>query len=153
MAKIKLFASDVDGTMTDASMYLGDNGVELKRFNFRDGMGFVILRELGVKTAIITSENAPIVKRRAEKLKVDYLSMGSWKKLDFVKNICSELGITLDDVAFIGDDINDIELLSAVKYRACPADAVAKVRAIENIKILEHKGGEGAVREFIESLL
>ena len=91
MAKIKLFASDVDGTMTDASMYLGDNGVELKRFNFRDGMGFVILRELGVKTAIITSENTPIVKRRAEKLKVDYLSMGSWKKLDFVKNICSEL--------------------------------------------------------------
>ena len=116
-------------------------------------MGFVILRELGVKTASITSENTPIVKRRAEKLKVDYLSMGSWKKLDFVKNICSELGITLDDVAFIGDDINDIELLSAVKYRACPADAVAKVRAIENIKILEHKGGEGAVREFIESLL
>lgn len=139
--------------MTDASMYLGDNGVELKRFNFRDGMGFVILRELGVKTAIITSENTPIVKRRAEKLKVDYLSMGSWKKLDFVKNICSELGITLDDVAFIGDDINDIELLSAVRYRACPADAVAKVRAIENIKILEHKGGEGAVREFIETLL
>ncbi len=153
MPKIKLFASDVDGTMTNACMYYADDGTELKKFNFRDGMGFVILREAGVKTAIITSENTPIVKKRADKLKVDYLSMGTWAKLDFVKNICKELNITLDDVAFIGDDINDIELLSAVKYRACPADAVDKVKAIPNIKILSKKGGDGAVREFIESLL
>ncbi len=153
MPKIKLFASDVDGTMTNACMYYADDGTELKKFNFRDGMGFVILREAGVKTAIITSENTPIVKKRADKLKVDYLSMGTWAKLDFVKGICKELNITLDDVAFIGDDINDIELLSAVKYRACPADAVEKVKAIDNIKILTKKGGDGAVREFIEALL
>ena len=150
---IKLFATDVDGTMTDACMYYAENGIELKKFNFRDGMGFQLLREAGVKTAIITSENTQIVKKRADKLKVDYLSMGTWKKLDFVNNICRELGITLNEVAYIGDDINDIELLTAVKYKACPNDAVDKVKNIQGIQILQNKGGEGAVREFIEKLL
>jgi YrbI family 3-deoxy-D-manno-octulosonate 8-phosphate phosphatase len=153
MTNVKLFATDVDGTMTDACMYYAENGLELKKFNFRDGMGFKLLREAGIKTAIITSENTSIVKKRADKLKVDYLSMGTWTKLDFVKNICKELNITLDEVAYIGDDINDIELLSAVKYKACPNDAVKKIKEIEGIKILEHKGGDGAVREFIEIIL
>ena len=153
MTNIKLFATDVDGTMTDACMYYAENGIELKKFNFRDGMGFKLLRDAGVKTAIITSENTSIVQKRADKLKVDYLSMGTWTKLDFVKNICSELNITLDEVAYIGDDINDIELLSAVKYKACPKDAVKKVKEIPNILVLENKGGNGAVREFIEILL
>lgn len=153
MTKIKLFATDVDGTMTDAGMYYTEDGIELKKFNFRDGMGFKLLREAGIKTAIITSEASAMVKKRADKLKVDYLSMGSWEKLDFVKNICKDLDITLDEVAYIGDDINDIELLQAVKYKACPNDAVKKVKEVEDIIILENKGGEGAVREFIELLL
>lgn len=153
MTKIKLFATDIDGTMTDAGMYYTEDGIELKKFNFRDGMGFKLLREAGIKTAIITSEASAMVKKRADKLKVDYLSMGSWEKLDFVKNICKDLDITLDEVAYIGDDINDIELLQAVKYKACPNDAVKKVKEIEDIIILENKGGEGAVREFIELLL
>lgn len=153
MTKIKLFATDVDGTMTDAGMYYTEDGIELKKFNFRDGMGFKLLREAGIKTAIITSEASAMVKKRADKLKVDYLSMGSWEKLDFVKNICKDLDITLDEVAYIGDDINDIELLQAVKYKACPNDAVKKVKEVEDIIILENKGGEGAIREFIELLL
>ena len=153
MTKIKLFATDVDGTMTDAGMYYTEDGIELKKFNFRDGMGFKLLREAGIKTAIITSETSAMVKKRADKLKVDYLSMGSWEKLDFVKNICKDLDITLDEVAYVGDDINDIELLQAVKYKACPNDAVKKVKEIEDIIILENKGGEGAVREFIELFL
>ena len=153
MTKIKLFATDVDGTMTDAGMYYTEDGIELKKFNFRDGMGFKLLREAGIKTAIITSETSAMVKKRADKLKVDYLSMGSWEKLDFVKNICKDLDITLDEVAYVGDDINDIELLQSVKYKACPNDAVKKVKEIEDIIILENKGGEGAVREFIELLL
>lgn len=153
MNKIKLFATDVDGTMTNACMYYAENGLELKKFNFRDGMGFKLLKESGIKTAIITSENTPIVKKRADKLKVDYLSMGNWNKLEFVENICNELDITLDDVAYIGDDINDIELLQSVKYKACPFDAVTKVKNIDGITVLNSKGGEGAVREFIELLL
>jgi len=153
MAEIKLFASDVDGTLTDCCMYYAENGLELKKFNFKDGMGFKILREAGVKTAFITSEDTPIVKKRAEKLKINYLSMGNWDKLGFVKNICRELNITLEETAYIGDDINDFELLSAVKYKACPNDAVKKIKEIPGIIVLEHKGGEGAVREFIEILL
>ncbi len=153
MTKIKLFATDVDGTMTDACMYYAENGMELKKFNFRDGMGFKLLREAGVKTAVITSENTNIVKKRADKLQIDYLSMGEWKKLDFIKKVCNELNITLNEVAYIGDDINDLEPLSAVKYKACPNDAVKKIKEIKDIKILEHKGGDGAVREFIEFLL
>jgi len=153
MTKIKLFATDVDGTMTDGCMYYAENGLELKKFNFRDGMGFKLLKDANIKTAIITSEDTSIVKKRADKLKVDYLSMGTWTKLDFVKNICKELNITLDDVAYIGDDINDFELLNAVKYKACPNNAVKKIKSIPDIIVLESKGGEGAVREFIEYLL
>ena len=153
MTNIKLFATDVDGTMTDGCMYYAENGMELKNFNFQDGMGFKLLREAGIKTAIITSEETKIVKKRADKLKVDYLSMGNWQKLDFIKNICNELDIKLDEVAYIGDDINDIELLSAVGIKACPKNAVQKVKNIENIIILKAKGGDGAVREFIELIL
>ena len=150
---IKLFATDVDGTMTDACMYYAENGIELKKFNFRDGMGFKLLRDAGIKTAIITSENTTIVQKRADKLKVDYLSMGTWTKLDFVKNICKDLNISLDEVAYIGDDINDIELLDAVGCKACPNDAVAKVKNINDIIILANKGGDGAVRGFIDLIL
>lgn len=153
MTKIKLFATDVDGTMTDACMYYSDDGIELKKFNFRDGMGFKLLRDVGIKTAIITSEDSSIVKRRADKLKVDYLSMGTWKKLEFVKKICKELKISFDEVAYIGDDINDIELLEAVGKKACPNDAVQKVKEIKNIEKMSLNGGQGAVREFIEKLL
>ena len=113
-------------------------------------MGFKLLRDKGIKTAIITSEETAIVKKRADKLKIDYLSMGSWDKLGFVKNICKELNISLDEVAYIGDDINDIELLNAVGMKACPNNAVKKVKNIKDIIILSTKGGEGAVRDFIE---
>lgn len=150
---IKLFATDVDGTLTDGCMYYAQDGTELKKFNFKDGMGFKLLKDAGIKTAIITSESTDIVKKRADKLQVDYLSMGTWQKLDFVKNICEKLGITLDEVAYIGDDINDIELLSAVKFKACPNDSVEKVKAVDGIIVLNSCGGYGAVREFIEFLL
>jgi len=116
MTKIKLFATDVDGTLTDGCMYYAENGLELKKFNFQDGMGFKLLKDLGIKTAIITSENTTIVQKRADKLRIDYLSMGTWAKLDFIKKICQELDITLDDVAYVGDDINDIELLKDCPY-------------------------------------
>jgi len=151
--KIKLFATDVDGTMTDGCMYYVENGLELKKFNFRDGMGFKLLREANIKTAILTSENTDIVRKRAQKLNVDYLLMGSWEKLKFVEDICAKENINLDEVAYIGDDINDIELLEAVGQKACPQDAVKKVKQIKNITILNSKGGFGAVREFIENIL
>lgn len=148
---IKLFLSDVDGTLTDGGMYYSENGDEMKRFNTRDGMGFQLLREAGIKTGIITSENTQLVARRADKLKLDYLVQGKRDggKLVAVQEICNELGITLQEVAYIGDDINCLELLSNVGFPACPADACAEVKAINGITMMEKSGGEGCVREFV----
>ena len=150
--QIKLFISDIDGTLTDGGMYYSENGDELKKFNTRDGMGFGMLRKVGIKTAIITSEDRQLNQRRAEKLQLDYLVQGKREggKLAAAKAMCDELGITLHEVAYIGDDINCIDLLSAVGIAACPADAHQRVKNIPNIKKMTMKGGEGCVREFIE---
>lgn len=152
---VKLFLCDVDGTLTDGGMYYSENGDELKKFNTRDGMGFQILREAGIKTGIITSEKIKIVENRATKLKVDYLYQGKHEgmKLEAAKDICRQMGISLDEVAYIGDDINCIDLLSAVGMAACPADACEKVKNIPYINIMHKKGGEGSVREFIEKII
>jgi YrbI family 3-deoxy-D-manno-octulosonate 8-phosphate phosphatase len=152
---IKLFLSDVDGTLTDAGMYYGENGEELKKFNTHDGKGFELLRKSGVKVGIITSENTKIVKNRAKKLKIDYLYQGieHKEKLDTVKEICKMEGITLEEVAYIGDDINCMELLHSVAIAACPNDAMECVKRIPGILLLKKNGGCGAVREFSEIIL
>lgn len=152
---IKLFLSDVDGTLTDAGMYYGENGEEFKKFNTHDGKGFELLRKAGIKTGIITSENTKIVANRSKKLKVDYLYQGLEHKgkLDIAKEICKELNISLDEVAYIGDDINCKELLLNVGLAACPSNAVEEIKNIPNIIKLSKSGGSGAVREFIENFL
>lgn len=153
--KIKLFLSDVDGTLTDAGMYYGENGEEFKKFNTHDGKGFELLRKAGIKTGIITSENTKIVANRAKKLKVDFLYQGLEHKgkLDIAKEICKELDISLNEVAYIGDDINCKELLSHVGLAACPSNAQEQIKNISGILILNKCGGDGAVREFIELLI
>ncbi len=153
--KIKLFLSDVDGTLTDAGMYYGENGEEFKKFNTHDGKGFELLRKAGIKTGIITSENTKIVENRAKKLKVDFLYQGLEHKgkLDIAKEICKEMNITLNEVAYIGDDVNCKELLSSVGVAACPANALDDIKNLLNIIKLDKKGGDGAVREFIEILI
>lgn len=152
---IKLFLTDVDGVLTDAGMYYSENGDELKKFNTHDGMGFRLLREAEIKTGIITTENTKIVENRAKKLNVDYLYQGrrNGGKLSVAQEICAKEGITLDEVAYIGDDINCFELLSSVGVAACPANALSKIKGIPGILHLEKKGGEGAVREFVEWIL
>ena len=152
---IKLFLSDVDGVLTDGGMYYSESGDELKKFNTRDGMAFQLLREAGIKTGIITSENTKIVENRANKLKIDYLYQGKREggKLSAALEICNQLNISLDEVAYIGDDINCLELLNAVGLKACPNDATSKVRQIPGIIKLDSKGGTGCVREFVEILL
>ena len=152
---IKLFLTDVDGTLTDGGMYYSENGDELKKFNTRDGMGLQLLREKGIKVGIVTSETRELNRRRAEKLKLDFFFQGQRNggKLEAAKAICAQLGITLAEVAYIGDDVNCYELLSNVGMAACPADATSKVKSIEGIHIMTHKGGEGCVREFAEMLL
>lgn len=152
---IKLFLSDVDGTLTDAGMYYGENGEELKKFNTHDGKGFELLRKAGIKTGIITSEETKIVENRAKKLKVDYLYQGLEHKgkLEAVKEICKQEGILLEEVAYIGDDINCKELLEIVGVCACPKNAIPIIKSIANIIELSLKGGDGAVREFVDIIL
>lgn len=153
--QIKLFISDIDGTLTDGGMYYSENGDEMKKFNTRDGMGFGLLRKAGIKTAVITSEDRQLNQRRADKLQLDYLIQGKRDggKLTVAKSICEELGITMQEVAYIGDDINCIDLLSVVGIAACPADAHHKVKDIPNIKVMTRKGGEGCVREFADNII
>ena len=152
---IKLFLSDVDGTLTDAGMYYGENGNELKKFNTRDGKGFELLHRADIKTGIITSENTKIVENRAKKLKVDFLRQGIEHngKLEAVKRICQNENILLSEVAYVGDDINCKELLQSVGLAACPSDATQEIKDILNIIVLSKKGGDGAVREFAEYVL
>ena len=153
--EIKLFVSDVDGVMTDAGMYYSENGDELKKFNTHDGMAFQLLRSAGIKTGIVTTENTRMVERRAAKLKIDYVHQGKGfgGKLEVIKQICEAEGIALANVAYIGDDINCLEALHAAGLKACPANAVEKVKNVPGIWHLTKKGGEGAVREFADRIL
>lgn len=154
-SKIKLFISDIDGTLTDGGMYYSENGDELKKFNTRDGMGFDLLRKAGIKTAIITSEDRSLNHRRAEKLKIDFIYQGKRGegKVSVAKEICEELGITFNEVAYIGDDINCVDLLSLVGLAACPADADSKIKDLSFIHVMTKKGGDGCVREFINMII
>lgn len=153
--EIKLFLSDVDGVLTDAGMYYTEQGDELKKFNTHDGMGFNLLQKAGIKTGFITTESTMMVARRAQKLKIDHLYQGRGfgGKLAAALEICKLENTSLEETAYIGDDVNCLELLSAVGLAACPADATAKVKAVHGIHILTTKGGEGAAREFIDMIL
>lgn len=154
-SKIKLLISDVDGVLTDGGMFYSEFGDELKKFNTRDGMAFQLLSEHGIKTAIITSENTKIVERRAQKLHIVFVKQGKRNggKLEAAREICQELGIDLSEVAFVGDDVNDAELLECVGFPFCPADAAERVKIINGIKVLSAKGGEGVVREISNFLI
>jgi len=152
---IKLLLTDVDGVLTDSGMYYSEAGDELKKFNTHDGMGLQLIRQKGIKTGIITSEDTKLVERRFQKLKLDYLYQGKREggKLASVIEICAKEGITLDNVAYIGDDVNCFELLSSVGVAACPADALDVIKNIPGIIQMKKKGGEGCVREFVEMIM
>ena len=149
---IKLFATDVDGVLTDAGMYYSESGDEWKKFNTRDGMGIKLLQRTGIITAIVTQERTKLVARRAEKLAIPELHQGVMDKLALVREMAARYGFTLSQVAYIGDDINDLETLKEVGSSATPADGMPQVAAVVDY-ICQKKGGEGAVREIIEMIL
>lgn len=150
--RIRVVLSDVDGVLTDSGMYYTNDGGELKKFNTRDGKGFELLRDAGIQTGIITAENTHVVERRAAKLKLDHLIQGSSDKLASLRTILDRTNFSLDEVAYIGDDLGDVEILGAVGLSACPKDAVHEARSSVHY-VCEKNGGEGAVREFAELLL
>lgn len=152
-ARIKLLLTDVDGVLTDNGVYYSDNGEIMKRFSIRDGMGVERLRTLaGVETGIITGELSPSVARRAEKLHITELHLGVKDKLGRVSEILRRLHLQWEDIAFIGDDVNDLEVIGKAGVTACPADAMPQVSAVVDYHC-EAKGGYGAFREFAEWLI
>ena len=150
--EIKMFLTDCDGCLTDAGMYYSEFGDELKKFNTRDGMGFNLLRQRGIITGIVTGESVKLNHRRAEKLKLDILEEGCSDKLTVVKKLCEKYEIELKNVAYVGDDINDIEVIKNVGYGCCPADAMPQVREVAKY-VAKAKGGEGVIREIVENIL
>ena len=152
LGEIKLLVSDVDGTLTDAGMYYSAKGEELKKFNTRDAQGLALIRERGIDVAIITKENSPIVKARAKKLKIDKCYIGINDKTACLKNICDTLKINLSNVAYIGDDISDLECIKSAGFTACPADAVDEIADL-SLYVCKQAGGAGAVREVCELIM
>lgn len=148
----KLILTDIDGVWTDGGMYYDQTGNEWKKFNTSDSAGVLFARKLKIPIGIITGEDTEIVKRRTKKLNIEYLYLGISDKLAVAQKLCDELGVSLPEVAYIGDDIGDLQLLKAVGTSAAPANAPDYVKKYVAY-ITEKKGGEGAFREFVEWII
>lgn len=149
---IRLFLTDCDGCLTDGGMYYDSKDNELKKFNTRDGMGIALLRKNGIIIGIVTSEDTEIVKRRAKKLGIQEVHLGVSDKLQVIEDICERLKINKENVAYVGDDINDLAAIENVGFGCTVADAAPYIK--EKAKyISERKGGCGAVREIIDLIL
>ena len=149
---IRLLVLDVDGCLTDGKIIYTDEGDEIKTFNVKDGFAIVNWMALGRQAAIITGRRSRIVERRAKELGIDHFYQGVKDKLAMLQELCDELGMTLDEVAVIGDDLNDYRMLKACGRSFVPADAVHQVTAVADV-VLSRKGGDGAVREMIDLLI
>ncbi|MBS1502364.1 MAG: N-acetylneuraminate synthase family protein [Bacteroidetes bacterium] len=152
-SRIKLLLTDCDGVLTDGGVYYGAEGETQKKFNIRDGMGVERMRNLaGIITGIVTGELSPSVVKRAEKLKITEVHLGSKDKPAVLREILSRLELKAEEVAFIGDDSNDVEVMKLVGMRFCPADALPFIKEIAD-HVTEAKGGEGCFREVAELLI
>lgn len=149
---IKMLVMDVDGTLTDGRIYIGANGEVMKAFDVKDGYAIVHLREKGIEPVIITGRSSDIVKTRAKELGITELYQGVSDKLEKLKEVAGKLNCTSDEVAYIGDDLNDLECIQYCGVTGCPNDAIIEVKS--RVKyICQHDGGRGAVREFITCFL
>jgi len=149
----KFLVLDVDGVLTDGGMYYTESGDEFKRFNSKDGLAIIRLIESGKKVGFLSSGfNKNIIERRAKLLGIHYVYIGTWKKIEVLEGWCKELNISLKNVAYIGDDLNDSAIIEKVGFSACPADAVAGIKEKVDV-ILSKKGGNACVREFIDLYL
>lgn len=151
---IKMLILDVDGVLTDGGMYFSENGDQMKRYHTQDGLALIELSKantiaLGIISSGFTSH---MVQDRAKMLGIDKVYVGREPKLEILQKWCAELGIAHHEVAMIGDDINDLEVMQAVGLAVCPASAVSKIKSISDI-ILNKKGGDACVREFIDNYL
>jgi len=151
-ARVRLLCVDVDGVLTDAGMYYGPDGEVLKKFNTRDGMGLARVREAGIAVAIISGEDSAIVHARAAKLKIDDVYCGAANKRVAIDELCGKHGLHVEQVAFIGDDLNDLPALECVGLACAVSDAAEPVKQVAHY-VTTRRGGDGAVREVCEFLI
>lgn len=153
IAAIKLLILDVDGVMTDGGMYYSENGDQIKKYNTKDGMAIIKAQEKGIMCGIISSAFTDnMVLNRAETLKIKQVYVGRDSKITILKQWCEELKLSLEEIAIIGDDINDLSIMHEVGLKVCPKDAVQEVKKVADI-VLTKNGGAGCVREFIDHFL
>lgn len=152
LSKIRLVVLDVDGTLTDGGIYIDNNGIEMKKFNIKDGAGIALAEKAGVEFLILTGRESHCVELRAKELKIKYVFQGIADKLSFMKEFLHKHEISPEDVAYMGDDVNDLECMRYVGFTACPTDAVYEVRNQVDF-ISQCKGGHGAVRELCDKLI
>ena len=152
MENIKILVLDVDGTLTDGKIYVDDKDNFFKAFNVKDGFALVNWLKLGGEVAILTGKKSNIVEKRAKELGIKYIIQGSKNKKQDLKNLLKELNITFENVAYMGDDLNDLGVMKSVGFSACPKDSVQEVLEITNF-ISSKNGGDGAVREFLEHIM
>lgn len=150
-AAIRYFFTDVDGTLTDGLVYYGREGEQMKAFSLIDGTGFYLLKQMHIEGGIVTGENSEVVQRRAEKLKLNYCILNSQDKYRDMRRLLESLGSTFDHLAYIGDDLNDLELLRASAISFCPSNAHEIVRKEADV-VCKCSGGKGAFREAVEIL-
>ena len=152
MDKICLIVLDVDGTMTDGGVYIDSNQVETKKFNIKDGAGIVLAQSVGIDFLILTGRSSSSVEQRANELHIKYVEQGIENKAVYLKNFASIHGLSPENIAYIGDDLNDLPAMHYAGISACPADAADEVKAYCDF-VLAKKGGEGVVRAFLEIFL
>ena len=153
LEKIKVVLTDNDGVLTDTGVYFSVKGEEFKRFSIRDGMGVERMRKYaGVETIIITGEESGSVRTRAEKLKIKEYYLGVKKKEELLPEIMRRNNVTPEEIAFIGDDSNDVEIMKLVGFRATPSDGMSFIKELADY-VCENKGGNGAFREVAELII
>lgn len=152
LANISLIVVDVDGTLTDSGIYYDEHGNELKKFSTRDAAGFFEAKVCGIETMILTGRECMATTRRMKELQVDYIEQQITNKAQFLKTYMGEHGLNSNNIAYIGDDINDYECMVISGFVGCPNDAVITIKEIADY-ISPNKGGQGAVRDIIEHIL
>lgn len=152
LKNIKIVVSDVDGVLTDGGLYYSAEGMVIKKFNVKDGMGVVRLKKAGFYTGIISTDNSDIIRMRAKKLNMDFAVTGTWEKKEEMEKLCKKYNCKMENVAFIGDDVNDIDIINEVGFSAAPSDAMSEILELVDYKCC-NRGGKAAFREFAELIL
>ena len=151
-SRLKLMAFDVDGVLTDGTLYFADDGSEMKAFNTQDGAGLNLLQRAGIRVAILTGRKALCVEKRMQNLKIDLLFQGVANKLETMQSLLAQQGLSAEEAGFMGDDLIDLQVMAACGFSAAPADAHALAKRHARLIANKH-GGHGAAREVCEFIL